>query len=125
MEPTKYNKYEVKQLLRLSDNQEFQLQRVFNTYKQQGSKHFYYNVFNTVRFPEQMNRASYQIYTTIPDDNWVLISYKSYNRTDLWWLIACANMIDNTFLPIEPGTKLKIPTNSAVRVIIDELKNKT
>jgi nucleoid-associated protein YgaU len=125
MEPTKYNKYEVKQLLKLNDNQEFRLQRVFAVYKQQGAKHFYYNIFNTVRFPDVINPGSYTKYKVKPDEPWTLISYKHYNRTDLWWLIACINKIDNTFLPIEPGTELMIPTNSAVRVIIDELKNKT
>ena len=125
MEPTKYNKYEVKQLLNLSDNQEYKLQRIFSVYKQQNTKHFYYNIFNTVNFPEKLDPTSYTKYEANPGDTWTLISYKHYNRIDLWWIIACINRIDNTFLPIQPGTVLLVPTTSAIRVIIDELKNLT
>ena len=42
MEAVKYNKYEVEILLKLSKDQEFKLERIFDVYKQKGGKHFYH-----------------------------------------------------------------------------------
>lgn len=124
-EAIKYNKYEVQLLLDIAKNEEFKMERIFDIYKQPGTKHFYYNLFNSVRFPDNINKSMHTTYYTRPNETWALISYRHYNRIDLWWLIASLNKIDDTFTPIQGGTKLMIPTPSAVRFIIDTIKNKT
>ena len=121
-EPTKYNKYEVAALLRLKDS-DFKMERIFDVYKQIGSDHFYYNILNTISFPDIKSPASFNTYHTKPNDTWTVISYKHYDRIDLWWIIAAFNNIDNTFKPLDTGTRLKVPTPSAIRVIIDVIKN--
>ena len=123
-EAIKYDKYEVQLLLNLSKDQEFKLERIFTVYKQQGGKHFYYNLFNSVRFPETINKNIYTIYHTQPNETWTLLSYKHYGRIDLGWIIASINNIDDTFTPLENGTKLMIPTPAAVRQIIDTIKDR-
>ena len=123
-EAVKYNKYEVEVLLKLSKDQEFKLERVFDVYKQSGSKHFYYNLLNTIRFPNNINKTAYSVYHVMANETWTVISFKHYGRIDLWWLIASINQIQDTFTPLEPGTRLMIPTGAAVRVIIDEIKTK-
>jgi hypothetical protein len=123
-EAIKYNKYEVAVLLKLSKNQEFNLDRIFDVYKQQGGKHFYYNLFNTIKFPDEMVSGGFDVYYTKSEEPWTVISYKHFGRIDLWWLIACINKIKNTFLLPEPGTRLLIPTGQMVRAIIDEIKLK-
>ena len=40
-----------------------------------------------------------------------LVSYKFYNTTMLWWVIATLNKIDNPLL-VEAGVILRIPTMS-------------
>lgn len=123
-EATKYNKYEVGALLNLSKDQEFKLERVFDIYKQNGGKYFYYNLLNTVRFPDTLAKNAFTTYHVKEAETWTVISYKHYTRIDLWWLIAAVNQIDDTFTPLPTGTKIMIPTPGAVRIIVDEIKSK-
>lgn len=122
MEPTKYNKYEVQLLLGLDSKSEFKLERIFDVYKQHGGKFFYYDVLNTINFPRDIDSNIYTTYYVLADEPWTVISYKHYGRIDLWWLIACINRIDDTFIPLPAGTKLMIPKPDVVRNIIDEIK---
>lgn len=123
-ESIKYENYEIKSLLNLTANDEYRMEQLFSLYKDPDTKHFFYNIFNTVHFPETIASDMYTIYYTVPEETWTNISYKHYNRIDLWWLIACMNNIDNTFVPVVPGTKLMIPTPSTVRLIISEINKK-
>jgi hypothetical protein len=123
-EAIKYDKYEVESLLQLSKNQEFKLERIFDVYKQSGGKFFYYNIFNSVRFPSPLHQDAYTLYYTKIEDLWTVISFRHYGRIDLWWIVASINGIDNTFIPLPPGTKLMIPTPVAIRSIIDSVRDK-
>mgnify|MGYP003973852563 FL=1 len=122
-EPTKYSKYEVQHFLGLKSD-DFTMERIFNVYKQVDSKHYYYNILQTVQFPKYKESNMYTTYFTRPNEPWTLISYRHYNVVSLWWLIAAFNGIDNTFEVMKPGTRLLIPTPSAVRSIIDDIKSK-
>lgn len=122
-EPTKYSKYEVQHLLGLKSD-EFTMERIFNVYKQVDSKHYYYNILQAVHFPKYKKSNMYDTYYTRPNEPWTLISYRHYKVISLWWLIAAFNGIDNTFEIMKPGTRLLIPTPSAVRAIIDDIKSK-
>ena len=123
-EPTEYNKYEVSKVINL-DKDEFKLEKIFGVFKQQGSRHFYFNLLRTVNFPEFPDSTTFNTYFTKPNDTWTAISFKHYNRIDLWWMIASFNQIDNTFLPPDAGTRLKIPTPDTVRYVIDQIKTRT
>ena len=124
-EPTKYNKYEVQSLLKLDSKSEYKLERVFSVYKQYGGKYFYYDLLNTINFPTDVDENTYTTYYTQADEPWTMISYKHYKRIDLWWLIACANNIYDTFTPLDAGTKLMIMKPEVVRIVIDEIKLNT
>ena len=124
-EPTKYNKYEVRSLLRLDSKSEFKLERIFNVYKQSGGKYFYFDLLNTINFPDDLDTKTFDVYFTQANEPWTMISYKHYNRIDLWWLVACLNRIDDTFTLLPAGTKLMIPKPEVVRLIIDEIKLNT
>ena len=122
-EPTKYDKYEVQQLLKIDSSSSFAMERIFNVYKQHGAKHFYYNILNRVDFPDQISPSTYTRYHIKPNETWTLISYKFYARIDLWWIIAAYNKIDDTFIPQPPGTAIMVPTPSMIRQIIDDIKS--
>ena len=51
-EPTHYNKYEVSLLLKI-ESDAFKMERIFDVYKQLDSKHFYYNILQSVSFPKE------------------------------------------------------------------------
>lgn len=117
-----YDKYEVQSLLNLTSKSEFKLERIFSMYKKYGSKHFYYNIIRKIELPERIAKSKYYSYTTKPNDVWTMLSYKFYNRIDMWWLIAMFNKIDDTFTPIEPNTDLIIPTPEYVREVLSSIK---
>ena len=121
-EPTSYHKYEVQSLLNLNNKSEFKLERIFNMYKQQGSTHFFYNILNKIEYPENVTPSVTTIYHTKPGETWPRLSFRFYNRIDLWWLIAGLNRIDDTFKPIPTGLRLVIPTPQYVRTILDSIK---
>lgn len=122
-EAIKYNKFEVQSLLKISTTSEFKLERIFSMYKKHGADHFFYNVLRKINLPDKILKSKYVNYETMPGDVWTLISYKFYNRIDLWWLIAMFNRIDDTFSTIESGTLLIIPTPEYVREVLNSIKN--
>lgn len=124
-ESIKYEPYETKSLLGFSKHDEYRMEQLFGLYKDPNTKHFFYNICNTLKFADDLSSDLYTVYFTQPQETWTSISFKHYNRIDLWWIIACLNNIDNTFQPIEPGLKLMIPHPSTVRLILAEIKNKT
>lgn len=117
-----YNKYEVQSLLGNDYSSEFKLERIFNLYKHKDGKQFFYNILKTIDMPDEVIKSNYTTYFAKPTDAWTLISYKFYNRIDLWWLIAIFNNVDDTFSPIESGKTIKIPKPDYVRMILDAIK---
>lgn len=122
-EAIKYNRYEAETLLKLTKSDEYKLEKILDVYKQYGTKHFYFNLLNTVRFPEKINSKTYDVHVCLAEELWTTISWKYYKRIDLWWLIAAMNNIDNTFLPLESGKKLMVPKPLTLRKIIDQIHN--
>ena len=117
-----YDKYEVQSLLGNDFSSEFKLERNFNMYKHPDGKQFFYNILRTIDLPDEVVKTNYTLYFAKPTDAWTLISYKFYNRTDMWWLIALFNDVYDTFSPIESGMTLKIPKPDYVRMILDAIK---
>jgi hypothetical protein len=121
-ESISYDKYEVQSLLNLTSKSEFKLERIFTMYKVYGAKHFYYNILKKIQIPEKIAKSKYFVYISKPNDVWTMISFKFYNRIDLWWLIAMFNGIDDTFTPLEANTELVIPTPEYVREVLSSIK---
>lgn len=104
---------------------EMLMENIFNIYNQPGASHSHYNILSKIDFAPTVAKGNYTLYYTSPQDTWPLISYKHYNNIKMWWIIASLNSIDNTFLPPSAGMRLKIPTPSAIRDIIDSIKVST
>ena len=117
-----YNKYEIQSLLGIDHTSEFKLERIFKVYKKVGGEQFFYNILKKIEFPAEKSKSTYTKYYTKPNDVWTMISYKFYRRTDLWWLIAMFNNIDDTFQPLAPGIRLKVPLPGYVRIVFDAIK---
>ena len=101
---------------------EMLMENIFNIYKQPGSTHSHYNILSKISFADSIGTGNYSLYYTKPGDTWALISYKHYKSIKMWWMITTLNGIDNTFLPPKAGLRLKVPTPSAIREIIDNIK---
>lgn len=50
-----------------------------------------------------------------------LLAKKYYGDSNMWWIIAVTNNINDASIYIEPGTQLRIPTN--VQPIMSNLSN--
>jgi len=95
-------------------------ENVFNVY-QDDSGYYFYNLLQSIIFPDNLPDSFFTQYVITPQDAWPLVSYRNYDTIDLWWIILLANKIDNPLAPLIPGTVLKIPTTQVVQEILTQL----
>ena len=96
------------------------MENAFKVYYDKSFGH-YYNLLETIVFPQNLPPTFFDVYETQYNDTWPLISYKSYNTPNLWWIILLANNINNPTKKLEVGTELLIPTISTVKLILNEI----
>jgi hypothetical protein len=121
------------------------LENIFNVHQDKDNM-YYYNLLQTIVFPENLPLNLFDSYTVNSGDTWPLISHKTLNNTSLWWIILLANNIKNPIFPsLEnkpaateqapnvfkktklsygplPGTVLKIPIMDVVREILFQMR---
>lgn len=95
-------------------------ENIFNIHQDEDDR-YYYNLLETVNFPENLPEAFFNSYTVQPGDTFPYISYKLFSTIHVWWVIALANQIINPIKPLESGTILKIPTINIIREIIRQI----
>ena len=95
-------------------------ENIFNVYLDDNN-FYYYNLLQTIVFPQNLPLQLFDSYKTVPQDTWPVVSYKAYNTTKLWWIILLANNIQNPLDKIEVGTILKIPTFSVVDSVLSQI----
>ena len=95
-------------------------ENIFNVYQDENGKYFY-NLLQTVVFPENLLDSFFDAYVIEPQDSWTVISYKNYGTIDLWWIILLANKIINPLLPLNVGDVLKIPKTQVVQEVLTQI----
>jgi nucleoid-associated protein YgaU len=99
-------------------------ENILNIY-QDINGYYYYNLLESLVFPDNLPDNYFLDYTVLYEDTWPLISYKVYGSIKLWWLIAYANKVINPITFLKPGTVIKIPKQSvATEILSDLLTNK-
>ena len=58
---------------------------------------------------DQLKNKSYTIHTVVYGDRLDQLSYKYFNRPDMWWAIIEYNPEIRDFFNLTPGTYLRIP----------------
>jgi hypothetical protein len=96
------------------------LENIFNVYQDENKK-YYYNLIQSIQFPDGLPNSLFDIYTIKYGDTWPLISYKSYNDTKLWWVIAYANNIINPIEELKVNNEIKVPKPSVVKEILTQI----
>lgn len=97
------------------------MENIFNVYQDDNGMYFY-NLLQTITFPTDLPFNLFEPYTIKSGDTWPLISYKTLNNTNAWWVILLVNHIIN---PIEfpvAGTTIKIPKPEVVREILSQMR---
>ena len=110
------NQNQIKNLPRLDvDN----IEKMFSVYQEDGM--YFYNILQTISFPQDLPLFLFDVYTISYGDTWPLISFKTYKTTNLWWIILLANQIENPLLPMAVGKDIKIPNESVVKQVLLQL----
>lgn len=95
--------------------------RLYLTENQNSSNFYYYNILNSVYFPENIPTGIYYEITLNKRLPWTAISYNEYRTTDLWWLIVLTNKIFNPVYYPAPGSVLKIIKPEYVKLVLNEI----
>lgn len=84
---------------------------------------YYYNLLQNIVFPDNLPKTLFTNYDIKYGDTWPLISYKTLNSPNLWWIILLANKIKNPVFSCIVGKRIKVPLASVVREILSQLQN--
>jgi hypothetical protein len=96
------------------------IENIFTVYQDENNQ-YYYNLLNTIQFPDNLPESFFITYTIKYGDTWPLISYKMYGDIKLWWIITLANNIINPTTNLVPSTQLKIPKITLVKEILTQI----
>jgi hypothetical protein len=99
------------------------IENMFNVY-QDSQGMYYYNLFQTIEFPQNLPPNLFTPYTIKYGDTWPFISYKTLNSPNLWWAILLSNNIidpTNKGKPLTPGSVIKIPRIEVVKEILSQI----
>ena len=99
-------------------------ENMFNVYQYGEDKMYYYNLLQTIVFPDNLPTNLFYIYDIVAGDTWPFISYKNYGSPNLWWAIMYANGILNPVKNPKPGTSIKIAKSEVVSQILIQLGKK-
>lgn len=95
--------------------------RMYLTENTDNTNFYYYNLLNSVYFPDDIPSSIYYAITLNKRLPWTAISYNEYRTTDLWWLIVLANKIHNPVYYPAPGSTLRIIKPEYVKLIFNEI----
>ena len=80
------------------------------------------NVFRTIVKNKGMDDTSlYDEYMVQENDWFDLISFRYYEVSNLWWVVAILNDVTNPFESLEEGTSLKILKNQYLFMVYDSI----
>jgi len=96
------------------------LENIFNVYQDENNM-YYYNLLQTIAFPQDLPQNLFTTYTIADGDTWPYISYKTLQSPNLWWIILLANNIQNPLDDLVHGTILRIPIAAVVREILSQI----
>jgi hypothetical protein len=99
--------------------------RMYSTENTEASNFYYFNILNSVYFPDNIPTGSYYTITLNKRLPWTAISYNEYRTTDLWWIIALANKVYNPVYYPAPGSTLRIIKPEYVKLVFDEITSQT
>lgn len=102
---------------------DYNFENIFNIYQEKG--HYFYNLLNTINFPEQskLRPELYSEYTIHANDIWSTISYKLYGSISIWWILCILNRIENPLVMPPPGTKIIVFTVEAINQVLQTMNS--
>ena len=108
---------QIKELKRLTNES---YENIFNVHQDENGLYFY-NLLQTVQFPQNLPPNLFTRYTIVYGDTWPFISFKTLKTPNLWWLILLANGINNPLAPLLQGDTVQIPIPAVVREVLSQI----
>lgn len=99
----------------------YQFENTFNVYEADGF--YFYNLLKNVSFPDNLSVGVYNVVRPFPNELLPSLSYRVYNTTSLWWVIALANNITNPLESLNPEDRLKIINTNYIQTILSKITN--
>jgi hypothetical protein len=104
----------------LPELKDYNYENIFHVYED-NNDFYYYNLLQTIHFPQNLPNNYFEAYTVKYNDTWTNISYKAYNKINLWWVIALANNVINPINYLTPGKTIKVPKYSVVTEVLTQI----
>lgn len=108
---------EIPELPKLKDER---YENIFQVHQDEDDK-YYYNLLETINFPNNLPSGYFSTYTVAPGDTLPYISYKLFKTIHVWWVICLVNNITNPTITLTPGTTLKVPIINVIQEIIRQI----
>ena len=108
---------QIRQLPSISPNR---YENIFRVYKTQGNQ-YYYNLLQSIYISNAIDPNKTFVMNVTQDLPWSIISYNAYGTTELWWLIALVNGIDNPVNGLTTGTTLTCIRPEYIPAVVQEI----
>ena len=99
----------------------YNLAQAFNVYL--SDDQYFYNLLKNISFPEDISSGLFRLVRPRPNELLPQLAFRTYRISDLWWLIAKVNNINNPLEPLDPEVELKILTNAGVTFVLNSIIN--
>lgn len=109
----------ISELPRLNDTN---FENIFNVYEDKETFAYYYNLIQTLKFPENLPDGYFTPYTITYGDTWPFISHKIYKTPNVWWILIIVNKIQNPVIMPPVGTIIKAPKPAILKTVLSQIK---
>jgi len=102
---------------------QYNFENIFKVYTDDDSGSYFYNIANSIFFPDELSQDVYTIYK-VPGKgiSWNYLSYINYGTIKLWWLLCALNNVDNPMIFPDPGSEVKILKPSVLRDVLQQIQ---
>lgn len=82
---------------------------------------YYYNLIQSISIDGAIDKTKIFYMPVKQSLPWSVISYNAYGTTELWWLIALINNVNNPVKQPDVGSVLQVIRPEFVNAVIDEI----
>ena len=102
---------------------QYNFENIFKVYTDEDTGSLYYNITNSIFFPEEISQDAYFLYR-VPGKglSWTYLAYIHYGTIKLWWLLCALNNVDNPMIFPEAGSDIKVLSPNVLRDILQQIQ---
>lgn len=102
---------------------QYNFENLFKVYSDDTDGSYYYNISNSLFFPEDLSKDVYYEYRVKGNGmSWTYLSYIHYGTIKLWWLLCSLNNVDNPMDFPKGGTIIKVLHPTVLRDVMRQIQ---